>query len=465
MDFLKVKGTHIQAGSRDDIMLRGACLGGWLNMENFITGFPGTEQEHRRAIREELGDDNCEAFFRAFLDNFVTADDIAFLKSLGSTVVRLPFGYRHFGAEARPGEYDRAGFHYLDKTVAWAKQHGLYVILDLHAAPLWQSEGWHCDNPHGVSLFWKHAQSRDWVRGLWELIAEHYRDEPAVAGYNLLNEPNTPDMAILNQAYRDWTAAIRKIDTKHIIFLEGNDYARAFAGLDEPFDDNTVYSSHNYMDATHKAETYPGPVAGVQWDKAFVESKFLESNRWLLDRPIPSWIGEFGALYDGGITSPTAADRARLAALADQLEVFHRHHQHWTIWTYKDVDVMGLVAPPADCEYLKRIAPMRKTKADLGIDAWTARGRSPLAKELAAHTDRLAAALPDSGLAFEDFQRKFVHIGYYALTAGFLSPLFARSFKGMKSQAIESMMQEAFHFRNCRKRVYLNEILSGAMQQ
>ncbi|MBN2354394.1 MAG: cellulase family glycosylhydrolase [Spirochaetales bacterium] len=470
MEFLRVNGKEIRNGKGEKTMLRGVCLGGWLNMENFITGYPGAEEDLRDAVSAEFGEERSGAFFRAFLDSFVTEGDFKFLRGLGATAVRVPFGCRHFTVVGKAGDrfadgvYDEGGFHYLDLSVAWAKKHGLYVILDLHAAPLWQSEGWHCDNPHGVSVLWRSRPAQDWTRGLWERIASRYRDEPAVAGYNLLNEPNVRDPAALNRLYRDWIEAVRRIDRKHIIFLDGNDYARSFEGFDEPFDENTVYSSHNYTAATHSGESYPGEIEGVLWDKVKIEAAFRTSNDWILSRSVPGWVGEFGALYDGELASPSPADRARLDALADQLDVFARHDHHWTIWTYKDVDVMGLVAPPTECEYLARIAPVLDIKHRLGIDAWTARGRSPLAGDLTAFADRLAEALPGSDLDFKAFRCRLVHVGYYALTAGFLSPLFARRFKDMTPHAIEKMMAEAFLFTNCRQRTSLNEVLSKAMK-
>lgn len=47
---LKVSGTDIvetdpATGKESPILLRGAGLGGWMNMENFITGYPGHECE------------------------------------------------------------------------------------------------------------------------------------------------------------------------------------------------------------------------------------------------------------------------------------------------------------------------------------------------------------------------------------------------------------------------------------
>jgi hypothetical protein len=40
-----------------------AGLGGHMNMENFITGFPGHEHEHRAAMLEVLGQEKYEFFF------------------------------------------------------------------------------------------------------------------------------------------------------------------------------------------------------------------------------------------------------------------------------------------------------------------------------------------------------------------------------------------------------------------
>jgi len=41
MSFLKVSGTKIVDGNGKETILRGAGLGGWMNMENFINGMYG----------------------------------------------------------------------------------------------------------------------------------------------------------------------------------------------------------------------------------------------------------------------------------------------------------------------------------------------------------------------------------------------------------------------------------------
>ena len=65
------------------MLLRGFGLGGWMNMENFITGYAGTESQQRRALRRVLGRDGYERFFERFLEVFFTDADAAFLKSWG----------------------------------------------------------------------------------------------------------------------------------------------------------------------------------------------------------------------------------------------------------------------------------------------------------------------------------------------------------------------------------------------
>jgi hypothetical protein len=65
---LRVEGTKITDSGGNVVILRGAGLGGWMNMENFITGYPGHEFQHRQAMRQVLGDEKYEFFFDKFLE-------------------------------------------------------------------------------------------------------------------------------------------------------------------------------------------------------------------------------------------------------------------------------------------------------------------------------------------------------------------------------------------------------------
>ena len=42
--YLRVNGASIVDDSDTAVRLQGPCLGGWMNMENFITGYPASER-------------------------------------------------------------------------------------------------------------------------------------------------------------------------------------------------------------------------------------------------------------------------------------------------------------------------------------------------------------------------------------------------------------------------------------
>jgi endoglucanase len=182
---LKVKGNRIVDADGQAVMLRGFGLGGWMNMENFITGYPANEQAQREAIRNVLGEELSELFFDRFLEYFFTDDDARFVASLGLNLVRLPINYRHFEDDMRPFELKEQGFKHLDRAIEACARHAVYTILDLHAFPGYQNQHWHSDNPTHAALFWEHKHFQDRAVWLWERFAERYRGNTAVAGYNI----------------------------------------------------------------------------------------------------------------------------------------------------------------------------------------------------------------------------------------------------------------------------------------
>ena len=60
---LSVQGDRIADAAGHTIVLRGYNVGGWMNMENFLTGYPGTESQHRRALLRVLGPELYRVFF------------------------------------------------------------------------------------------------------------------------------------------------------------------------------------------------------------------------------------------------------------------------------------------------------------------------------------------------------------------------------------------------------------------
>lgn len=87
------------------------------SMENFITGYPGHESQHRAAMRKVLGTQKYEFFFDKWLENFFTDADAKFFASLGLNCLRIPFNYRHFEDDMAPRVIKPSGFKHLDRVI------------------------------------------------------------------------------------------------------------------------------------------------------------------------------------------------------------------------------------------------------------------------------------------------------------------------------------------------------------
>src|ERR671921_2556748 len=107
---LRVRGNRIVDGEGNDVVLRGFGLGGWMNMENFITGYPANEEAQREAVRATLGEEKYQSFFDRFLEHFFTEGDARFIRSLGMNLLRLPINYRHSEDDAEPYVIKEEGF-------------------------------------------------------------------------------------------------------------------------------------------------------------------------------------------------------------------------------------------------------------------------------------------------------------------------------------------------------------------
>ncbi|MCJ1309531.1 Endo-1,4-beta-xylanase 5 [Agyrium rufum] len=114
---LKVKGEQLVDGEGNVVILRGAGIGGWMNMENFITGYPAHEHEHRAAMLKVLGKESYEYFFDKWLEYYFTEKDAKFFASLGLNCIRIPFNHRHFMDDMNPGVLKVEGFKHLDRVI------------------------------------------------------------------------------------------------------------------------------------------------------------------------------------------------------------------------------------------------------------------------------------------------------------------------------------------------------------
>jgi aryl-phospho-beta-D-glucosidase BglC (GH1 family) len=323
---LRVEKENIVDSRGQKIILKGLNLGGWLMMEGYILGGSNIPQhQFEQEFAQRLGRKELKNFLWAFRENFITETDFRNIKSKGFNCLRVPFNCRLISG--------KEGILYLDKVVTLSKKYKLYCILDMHAAPGSQNQDWHSDSA-GESLLWKNKRNQKEFLNLWGFIVDRYKDQPYVAGYDVLNEPVNRRTSEILALYKEAVRFIRRYDKNHILFLEGNLWAQEVEFLGSPWVENLVYSIHFYQPLDFvfnfvRNLQYPGFIQGRYWSRETIEKTLLRyyclKKKWRL----PIYVGEFGQ------NSKCTYCHQEIRWLLDTLQVFKKFGFHWTYWTYK----------------------------------------------------------------------------------------------------------------------------------
>jgi hypothetical protein len=313
---LETDGKMIVNDQGEEVLLRGVGPGGWQIMEGYMmqtSGVAGSQHEIIEKLINLMGEEQTEIFFNKWRSNHFTKRDVDSLAAWGFNSIRIPMHYNLFTLpiEEEPvaGEntWSETGFQLIDSVLKWSKPHEIYVILDLHAAPGGQGTGSEINDydPDKPSL-WESDENKAKTVALWTRIAERYKDEPWIGGYDLINEPhwNLPEGTELRALYEDITEGIRSVDTNHIIYIEGNWYANDFTGLTPPWDDNMVYSFHKYWSFTNEND--------LDWILPLRE-----------EHNIPLWMGESGENSNTWFT--------------DAVKLFEDNNIGWAWWTMRKI--------------------------------------------------------------------------------------------------------------------------------
>jgi len=252
--FITVKGKEVIGADGKPFIMRGTNLGNWLVPEGYMFKFEKVNSPRliNQAISELIGPDEAKKFWEKYLHSYITEGDIHYLKTIGVNSIRIPFNYRLFTNEDYLGSNDpNRGFELIDPVISWCKKEGIYVMLDMHAAPAGQT-GDNIDDGYGYPFLFKSEAAQKQCAEIWRRIADHYKNEPIVLGYDLLNEPIATyfDATDLNPSlepvYKLVTAAIRTVDKNHIVILGGAQWDSNFKPFGPPFDSKLIYQFHKY---------------------------------------------------------------------------------------------------------------------------------------------------------------------------------------------------------------------------
>lgn len=462
---LRVSGTKIVNPQGESVLLKGAGLGGMLNMENFITGYSGHEFEHREAMAEVLGQEKADFFFSRLIHHFFTEADAALFASLGLNCLRVPFNYRHFMDDDNPSVIKQSGFVLLDRIVDICGRHNIYVVLDLHAVPGGQNQDWHSDSGLNRAVFWDFRDLQDRAIQLWEALAAHYKGNPIIAGYNPLNEPADPKHTRLLAWYERAEKAIRAVDPDHMLFLDGNTYAMDFSAfpVDKPLP-NTVYSCHDYSTLGFPQ---PEQYEGTEEQKKKLRESFARKVEFMKQAGVPVWNGEFGPVYQDPLTDPNAevTNRKRFALLKEQLQVYREFGDvSWSIWLYKDIGYQGMVYVDPESAYMRLIRPFVEKKQRLGLDYWGVADKSAINNDVyAPFIEKLKKQIPTHLLKKKypnvwTFDRQVERAVREMLMSEYLGYEMAELFCG-KTEAELEELAASFALEKCVKRDELNQVL------
>ncbi|MCU1357885.1 MAG: hypothetical protein JWM89_3303 [Acidimicrobiales bacterium] len=262
-----------------------------------------------------------------------TAADWDAMAAHGFSVVRLIVSWSRF--EPERGAFDERYLAQVRSAVNSAQRRGMYTVIDFHqdawgkfiaspkgvscakglvpaigwdGAPQWATvtDGASTCRPEGyregaaavTTAFTNFYRNRDGIRDAYVAtvakVAAAFATDPAVAGYDLMNEPNKvlPDDES-TQRYTeltvDLTRAIRRAEAHerggfhHLLFLEPivlYPLGGTMPVMGKPDDPNIVFAPHNYGEVITKILT--------------TEATFGVSASTAAERGWPLWIGEYG---------------------------------------------------------------------------------------------------------------------------------------------------------------------------
>ncbi len=274
----------------------------------------------------------------------LTEQDWDEMESRGFSVIRLVVHWSRI--EPQRGQIDIGYIDEIDATVAAAAEHGIYTVIDMHQdawsayiftpeteecpPDSWPGKGWDgapewacitdglstCvvgdrNSAPAVVAAWNHFYDntdgiRDRFVASWLAVAERFADRPEVAGFDLLNEPDTSRPAselapIYNGLLGELVTGIRGVGADQLIFLEpaipagDRDHGLVF-----PDPAQMGVEAHDLVGSTHNyAESIDTTGLTIEATNSFI---------WTLAEQHGTgvWIGEYG--FWG--TSPETLEKA-----------------------------------------------------------------------------------------------------------------------------------------------------------
>ena len=341
---IQAYGRSLYDANGDQIMLRGVNAGhilgqeGWMsvfalepkrdedgNLEKDKDGnlqYPEfSEAEFRNGLSSNpnLKDHDLQELMEYYWSCCFTEDDFRIIKEeLNLNAIRLPFHYLNILNEDLTRKSEADAFEYLDWFLTQAAKHGIYVILDLHAAPGSQNGYEHSGTLVKEAGLWDNETYVRATVDLWDFVSDHYTKTRSdlgkwVATYDILNEPTYEHGGTTTEEC--WNVfdkiydAIRENGDQHVITMEG---CWDFSALPDPAD-------YGWKNVQYEYHWYNWQNSIIPYDAFFAYYDATNQGR---DYDVPVYIGEFTAFENRD-------------AWKEMLTLFEERQYSWTVWNYK----------------------------------------------------------------------------------------------------------------------------------
>ena len=279
------------AAARAAALGKGMNLSVWLENEywfNSTTTYPDTSRFHE--------------------------SDIANLKSLCFTSVRLPVLFEGFASPTAPYAFTLSntnvvsGLNYVDSVIKWCAGNNMVLVIDNHIA----DDNGTIDQTDYQITDANYTTQAALIAAVWKQVITRYEyANPDQVIFELRNEPNLVSDANLRVLYQTVIDTVRQYDQKHTLVVGNSGYYDPIElSQSTPYSDtNIIYTTHIYdgdgfygfceqgssgepsVDSSNGTATIAFPVAG---QVAEINTEMNDVSTWSSTNHVPVWLSEFG---------------------------------------------------------------------------------------------------------------------------------------------------------------------------
>ncbi|MCL2775555.1 MAG: glycoside hydrolase family 5 protein [Oscillospiraceae bacterium] len=314
--------------------------------------------------------------------------DFANMAGIGFNSVRLYLGANFFeDTSTKPVSYKDATWTWLNERIEWARKYNMTLVLNFHFTPAAKSIS-------DRALF-TDKERQDRLVALWRAVAERCANEPVIAAYDIVNEPNSRvingDTKPYGATFKVWedlanrvVAAIREVDMNHVIIIERlwlsgcpnpadnaspNDQHDKWQNVNGKYNfpditdpaNNYAYTYHCYEPGRYVHQTagdcndgtdrvYPADMIAKHdgnWkmNKEFLEHVYTIPLDYIKGKNVPAYIGELGIHIGNFGENSAGINKGGRQWILDVMEILDKYKLSFNFHPYYEYEIRPNVYP------------------------------------------------------------------------------------------------------------------------